>query len=97
MPDMPDGTVGFRVAGKVTRADLAETVVPRLREIIDRNGELRVLVLIESGFSEEPSALWEGIKADVEFGIGHRTAWRRIAASECTGRCARRIDPAARV
>jgi hypothetical protein len=58
---------------------MADVVVSRLREIIDREGELRVLVLIESRFSEEPTALWEGMKADVEFGIGHRKAWRRIA------------------
>jgi hypothetical protein len=79
IPDMPEGTVGFRVAGPVKRDDMTETVVRRLREIIDRNGELRVLVVIASGFSEEPSALWEGFKADIEFGIGHRKAWRRIA------------------
>jgi SpoIIAA-like len=65
--------------GQLRLSRPAETVVPRLREIIDRNGELRVLVLIESEFSKEPSALWEGIKADAEFGIGHRKAWRRIA------------------
>ena len=29
IPDMPEGTLGFRVAGAVTRDDLAKVVVPR--------------------------------------------------------------------
>ncbi|HEV7450415.1 MAG TPA: STAS/SEC14 domain-containing protein [Pseudonocardiaceae bacterium] len=78
MPDMPDGALGFWVAGEVTRDDLAK-VVPMLRAVIERNQPLRVLCQIDAGFSEKPGAVWEGVKADVELGIAHRTAWRRIA------------------
>jgi SpoIIAA-like len=79
MPDIPAGTVGFRVAGPVTRADLTDVVVPTLRGFIERDEPLRVLVVIEPHLYEEPEALWEGLKADVEFAIRHRSAWRRIA------------------
>jgi hypothetical protein len=76
---MPDGTLCFRVAGNVTRDDLAKVVVPMLREVIERNQPLRVLYQIDAGFSEELGAVREGAKADIELGIAHRTAWRRIA------------------
>ena len=79
MTDMPEGTLGFRVAGNVTRDDLAKVVVPMLREVIERNQSLRVLCQIDAGFSEELGAVWEGVKADIELGIAHRTAWRRTA------------------
>jgi hypothetical protein len=79
IPDMPEGTLGFRVAGEVTRDDLAKVLVPMLRAVIARNQPLRVLCQIDAGFSEEPAALWEGVKADVELGIAHWGAWRRTA------------------
>ncbi len=79
MTDMPEGTLGFRVAGNVTRDDLAKVVVPMLRGAIERNQPLRVLCQIDAGFSEEPGAVREGVKADIELGIAHRTAWRRTA------------------
>lgn len=79
MPDMPEGTLGFRVAGEVTRDDLAKVVVPMLRAVIERDQPLRVLCQIDAGFSEEPGAVWEGVKADVELGIAHWRAWRRTA------------------
>jgi hypothetical protein len=63
----------------VTRDDLAKVVVPMLREVIERNQPLRVLCQIDAGFSEELGAVWEGVKADIELGIAHRTAWRRTA------------------
>jgi stage II sporulation SpoAA-like protein len=79
MTDMPEGTLGFRIAGNVTRDDLAKVVVPTLRGAIERDQPLRVLCQIDVGFSEEPGAVWEGVKADIELGIAHRTAWRRTA------------------
>jgi hypothetical protein len=66
MTGMPDGTLGFRVAGNVTRDDLAKVVVPMLREVIERNQPLRVLCQIDAGFSEELGAVWEGVKATLD-------------------------------
>ena len=35
---MPDGTIGFRVWGKVTAADYDDVLIPALREAIDGLG-----------------------------------------------------------
>lgn len=79
MPDMPEGTLGFRISGDLARDDYAKVLVPRLREVMERGQPLRLLLEVETDFSAEPGAVLEGIKADVELGIAHRKAWRRIA------------------
>ncbi len=77
--DMPTGTLGFRVAGRLTREDYVEVLVPPLREAVRAGGRLRVLYAIGPELQMEPSAVWEDIKLNVDLGVRHRDAWERIA------------------
>src|SRR5271165_3253209 len=77
--DMPTGTLGFRVSGRLTREDYVEVLVPPLREAIQAGGRLRVLYAIGPELQMEPSAVWEDIKLNVDLGVRHRDAWERIA------------------
>jgi hypothetical protein len=77
--DMPPGTLGFRVAGHLTREDYAEVLVPPLREAVQAGQRLRVLYAIGPDLHMEPGAVWEDVKLDVELGIKHRDAWERVA------------------
>jgi hypothetical protein len=77
--DMPEGTFGGRIAGTLTRDDYVITLLPVLRKMRDSGRPLRVLVLLEPDFVEEPGAVWEGLKADIEFGIFWRQVWERFA------------------
>lgn len=77
--DMPEGTFGGRIAGTLTRDDYTITLLPILRKTRDSGRPLRVLVVLEPDFAEQPGAVWEGLKADVEFGIFWRRAWERFA------------------
>jgi hypothetical protein len=79
IPDMPSGTLGFRVSGRLTRADYVDALVPPLRHAIQAGERLRVLYAIGPDLHMEPAAVWEDLKADVELGIKHRDAWERIA------------------
>jgi hypothetical protein len=79
IPDMPPGTLGFRVSGRLTREDYADVLVPPLRKAIEAGERLRVLYAIGPGLHMEPAAVWEDLKVDVELGIRHRDAWERIA------------------
>jgi hypothetical protein len=79
IPDMPAGTLGFRVSGRLTREDYADVLVPPLRKAIEAGERLRVLYAIGPGLHMEPAAVWEDLKVDVELGIRHRDAWERIA------------------
>jgi hypothetical protein len=47
MDGMPDGTLGFRVAGEVDRSDYTDVMVPELRKAVEQGGGLRTLYLID--------------------------------------------------
>jgi hypothetical protein len=79
LTDMPPGTLGFRVTGRMTREDYVDTLVPPLREALEKGERIRVLYLIEPGLHMEPAAIWEDMKLELELGIKHREAWERIA------------------
>ncbi|MEA2148944.1 MAG: hypothetical protein QOD69_774 [Solirubrobacteraceae bacterium] len=76
--DMPPGTLGFRVSGRLTREDYVNVLVPPLRETVQAGERLRVLYAI-GPLHMEPAALWEDFKVEVEYGMKHRDAWERIA------------------
>lgn len=45
IPDMPDGTLGFRARGELTHADYRETFVPALRRAVEA-GPVRLLLVV---------------------------------------------------
>jgi SpoIIAA-like len=79
IPDMPPGTLGFRVSGRLTREDYVSVLVPPLRDAIRAGERLRALYAIGPELHMEPAAVWEDLKAEFEMGIKHRDAWERIA------------------
>jgi hypothetical protein len=79
VPDMPPGTLGFRVSGRLHREDYVQVLVPPLRRAVEAGERLRVLYAIGPDLHIEPGALWEDIKLELELGIRHRDIWERIA------------------
>ena len=79
MPDMPPGTIGFRVAGDVTREDYDRVLVPDIRAAIEGGGGLRTLYLIEDLDDMEVGALWADTKLGFDMGVRHRGDWERSA------------------
>jgi hypothetical protein len=78
LPDMPDDTFGMLVSRGVTGEDYTMTVLPILRKMRESGRPLRVLVVLEH-FWEAPTAVWEGLKADIEFSAFRRPVWERFA------------------
>ncbi|HEX5345825.1 MAG TPA: STAS/SEC14 domain-containing protein [Pseudonocardiaceae bacterium] len=76
--DMPEDTFGGRISGHLTREDYTITMLPILRKIRDSGRPMRVLVVLDH-FWEEPGAMLEALKADIEFGVFRRPAWERFA------------------
>jgi hypothetical protein len=66
LADMPPGTLGFRVAGRLTRDDYAGVLVPPLRSAIESGERLRVLYAIGPELHMEPGALWEDLEVPGE-------------------------------
>jgi hypothetical protein len=79
MPDMPPGTLGFRVAGEVEREDYDRVLVPELRAALEAGGGLRTLYLIEGLDEIEAGALWADAKLGFDLGIRHHGEWERSA------------------
>jgi hypothetical protein len=79
LTDMPDGTIGFRVAGDVTREDYQRVLVPELHGALEAGGGLRTLYVIEDLDELEPGALWADSKLGFDLGVRHHGAWIRSA------------------
>ena len=79
LPDMPPGTLGFRVAGEVEREDYERVLVPDLHAALERGERLRTLYLIEDLDEIEPGALWADAKLGFDLGIRHHGDWERSA------------------
>jgi hypothetical protein len=78
--EMPAGAVGFRIAGEVTRRDYEDVLIPALREAIDGGGEIRCLCQVGPDFEGyEAGAMWEDLRTGFDYGIGHHSAWKRLA------------------
>lgn len=75
---MPAGTIGLRASGKLTREDYREVLEPALREAVE-SGEVRCLFLLTDFEGLEPRALLEDAKTGLGLGIGHHSAWKRLA------------------
>jgi SpoIIAA-like len=79
LEDMPEGTIGLRATGRVTRDDYRELLLPAMRSAAEA-GEVRMVFAVGPGFEEfEPGALIEDTKAGITLGVGHPHAWKRTA------------------
>jgi SpoIIAA-like len=80
LPDSPPGTIGYRISGRLSREDYTNVLIPPIRAAVDRGEKLRILVLLDEEFHGlEPSAVWEDIKAGIDLGVRHHSAWERFA------------------
>ena len=76
--DMPEGTIGLRVAGRIERSDYERVLEPQLRAAV-RAGRVRAVFVVERVDGIEPAALWADLKLFSEVAGRHRAAWERTA------------------
>jgi hypothetical protein len=76
---MPDGTIGFRATGRLTRDEYRDVLLPAMRAAAEA-GDVRMVFAIGPGFEKfELGALAEDTKAGITLGVGHPRAWKRTA------------------
>jgi hypothetical protein len=78
LADMPQGVVGLRASGKLTKEDYTGTLEPALKAAMD-SGEARVIFVIEDYEGIEPSAAIEDIRTGLGVEVAHRKDWKRLA------------------
>ena len=76
--DMPEGTIGLRASGRLSRDDYREVLEPALQEGIG-SGELRLLFVLDDFDGLEAGAVPEDISAGLSSWFGHHSAWKRFA------------------
>jgi hypothetical protein len=76
---MPDGTIGFRATGRVTRDEYRDVLLSPMRAAAE-TGDVRMVFAVGPGFEKfEAAALAEDTKTGITLGLGHPRAWKRTA------------------
>lgn len=78
--DMPAGTFGVRISGRVTGADYRDVLIPALRSAVD-GGSVRALFVVDDYEGFDMDALKEDLKAAPPLAFEHRDAWKRVAVA----------------
>ncbi len=78
--DMPAGTFGVRISGRVTGADYRDVLIPALRSAVD-GGSVRALFVVDDYEGFDMGALKEDLKGAPPLAFEHRDAWKRIAVA----------------
>lgn len=68
--------VGFRATGEVTEADFSETVMPRVKELIEQTDKLNYMLVLDTSVKNFTMGAWF---KDAIMGIRHLTKWNRAA------------------
>ena len=74
IPQMPQGAIGVRASGKITDEDYREVLVPALAEAL-QDENVKLLYVLEKGFSYSAGAAWE----DTKLWARHLTGWQKVA------------------
>lgn len=68
--------VGCKAVGKVTQRDFTDTVMPKVKALIDETDKLNYLLVLETSLKNFTLGAW--IK-DALMGIKHLSKWNRAA------------------
>jgi hypothetical protein len=75
---MPEGAIGLRASGRLSKDDYVEQLEPALREGI-ATGRLRLVFQLTDFEGLEPGAYVEDMKTGVEAIVRDHSAWHRFA------------------
>ena len=77
--DMPEGTLGFRISGRISKDEYFKMLDP-VRERLERGEKVSFLVQTDLDFNGlDLAALWEDVKAAGSVGLKYRSSWDRMA------------------
>lgn len=74
--DLESHVVGIHAIGEVTKEDVATVLLPRIDELVARQGEINYLLVLETDVQNWTAGAWLD---DVKMGIKNFTKWNKIA------------------
>lgn len=72
--NMPVGTIGLRVSGKISEEDYRDVLVPTINAAMEQ-GKVRLLYVLEDEAGYKPGAVW----ADTKMWFKNLKGWERVA------------------
>ena len=78
MDGLPEGVIGLRASGNLTRQEYKNVLEPALKEAID-SVEARVLFVLPDFDGLEARAWLEDIKTGLRLELAQRSAWKKLA------------------
>ena len=76
LQDLPLNIVGFKATGEITEKDFTDTVMPKVKELIDKTDTLNYLLVLDTSLKNFTIGAW---MKDAMMGIKHLTKWNRAA------------------
>lgn len=76
MKDLPDGVVGFKASGQITRANYVDVVAPAVRAAFEKQEKVSLYYQIDMGFTGVDFGA--GLE-DLSLGLNYLTRWERVA------------------
>lgn len=76
LQNLPPNIVGFKATGEITEKDFTETVMPKVKELIDETDKLNYLLVLETSVKNFTIGAW---MKDAIMGVKHLTKWNRAA------------------
>jgi hypothetical protein len=74
--DLPPHVVGIRASGEVTKDDMETVLLPKIQQLVNRQGKINYLLVLETGVQNFTAASWWD---DLKLGLKNFTNWHRIA------------------
>ncbi len=76
LPNLPGNIIGLAGSGHLTASDYEDVLIPAVDAALERHKKLRLIYELGNDFTGcAPGAVWD----DMKLGMGHLSAWERIA------------------
>jgi len=76
--DLPENIIGIHAVGEVTKEDIDTVLIPRLDDLVKRQGEINYLLVLETNAQNFTAGAWFN---DVKVGLKHFTKWKKVAVA----------------
>lgn len=76
LDNLPTNMVGFKATGEVTEADFTNTVMPMVKQLIDKTDKLNYMLVLDTSIKNFTAGAWF---KDAIMGVKHLSKWNRAA------------------
>ena len=80
LADLPEGVIGFRASGKISRDEYHDQLLAPFRTAVERGDPINMVFVADPSFAGlDMGALWQDVQAAGSIGLKHQHLWRRTA------------------